>query len=98
MAGGSGRSSGQGRSVLHAHPKLRLISSATKFSRRFSVDQTSAEKPFAALSDVIGISMGDWAFGNSLLCALRPCTRNRYEANQNECWNLPRKEKTTAGH
>ena len=67
---------GQGCGVLRAQLQLGLIRSATKFGGGFPVDQTAAEEPFVALFDVVGVGIGDGAFRNGLLRALRLCDRN----------------------
>ena len=70
--------------MLRAHLQLGLIGSATKFGRTFPVNQTPAEKPLAALFDVVGVGVRDGIFGNGLLRALRLCDRNGGETTQDE--------------
>jgi hypothetical protein len=59
-----------------AHPKLSLIGSAAKFGRRFPEDQTTAEEPFVALFNVVGIGIGNEVLRNILFRALRWHDRN----------------------
>jgi hypothetical protein len=70
--------------VLRAHLQLGLISSPTKFSGGFPVDESAAEEPFGALFDVVAIGAGDWVLRNGLLRTLRLNDRNRDAADQNE--------------
>jgi hypothetical protein len=39
----------------HPYLQLNLIGSAAKFGKGFSLEQTTAKKPFVALLDVVGI-------------------------------------------
>jgi hypothetical protein len=94
----SGRAGGKRCGVLRAHLKFRLISPAAKLGGWFPAHQTAAEKPLAALFDMIGVRIRDGAFRNGLLRALRSCDRNQCEANQKERWNSQRKDGPPAGH
>ena len=48
--------------MLRAHLQLGLIGAAAEFRRRLPVNQASAEEPFVALLDVIGIGVRNWGF------------------------------------
>jgi hypothetical protein len=62
------------------------------------VDETAAEKPFAALFDVITIGIRDGAFRGGLFRALGLHSHNRGETNQDEYGPPQKKEGATAWH
>jgi hypothetical protein len=70
--------------VSRAQLKLHLVGSTSKFGRGFSVEQSTAVKPFVALFDVVGVGIDDGTLRNRLFRALRAHNRNRTAVAENE--------------
>lgn len=69
MSGGaSGR---EGSRMLGPQLELRLIGTATEIGGRFSTNDATAEEPLVALSDVVGVGVGNGGLRDGLPGALR---------------------------
>ena len=68
MSGGTSRS--EGSRVLGTHLELRLIGAATEIGGRFSANNATTEEPLVALSEVVGVGVGNGGLRDGLPGAL----------------------------
>jgi hypothetical protein len=66
------------------HLQLVLIGSVAQFGGGFAGDEASAEKPFAALLDVVGVRVSDGSVQELLFRALAQGDRSCQPAHQNK--------------